>query len=212
MYKLHYFPGNASFAPHALMSEIGAPVELALVDRKNNTLKSPEYLKINPAGRIPTFEDGDLVLFETAAICLHLCDKHPDANLAPAIGSDKRAHFYKWLMFLTNTIQAEMLIFHYSHRYTTDEASAPAVKSAAEARLINWFDIVEDNMGAGPYLLGDTFSAIDVYLLMVSRWGRHLATKPASRPKIKKLTDLVLARPAVQKTIEVEGLKGPFLG
>ena len=211
MYKLHYFPGNASFAPHALINEIGAPVELALIDRANNAHKGPDYLKINPAGRIPAFADGDLVLFESAAICLHLCDQHPEARLAPAVGTDERAHFYKWLMFLTNSIQPDMLIYHYSSRYTTDEASAPAVKAAAEARLNTWFDIIEENMGAGPYLLGDTYSAIDVYLLMVSRWGRSMAIKPASRAKIAKLTDLVLARPAIQKTIKAEGIEGPFL-
>lgn len=212
MYNLHYFPGNASFAPHALINEIGADVELSLVDRANNGQKSPAYMKLNPAGRIPTFIDGDLVLFESAAICLHLCDKHPQAGLAPAVGSDARAHFYKWLMFLTNTIQPDVLIYHYTARYTTDEAGAPAMKVAAEQRLNAWFDIVEDGIGGGPYLLGEQFSAIDIYLTMLCRWGRLLDKKPASRPAIARLADLVLARPAVQKTIEIEGIEGPFLG
>jgi glutathione S-transferase len=212
MYNLHYFPGNASFAPHALINEIGAPVKLSLIDRANNGHKSPQYLKLNPSGRIPAFVDGDLVLFESAAICLHLCDKHPEAGLAPALASDARAHFYKWLMFLTNTIQPDILIYHYTARYTTDEAGVPGMKAATETRLNDWFDLIEENMGPGPYLLGDTYSAVDVYLTMLCRWGRTMTRKPASRPKLKTLTDLVLARPAIRKTIEVEGIEGPFLG
>ena len=212
MYKLHYSPGNASFAPHAIINETSVDVELVLVDRATNVQKSPEYLKINPAGRIPTLEDGDLVLFESAAICLHLADKHPEANLAPALGTDARAHFYKWMMYFTNTIQPDVLIYHYTARYTTDEAGVPGMKAGAHERINNWFDIIEENMGAGPYVLGDTFSATDIYLTMLCRWGRLQDPKPASRPKIGKLVELVLARPAIQKTIEAEGIKGLFLG
>ena len=212
MYKLHYSPGNASFSPHAIINEAGVDVELVLVDRATNAQKSPEYLKINPAGRIPTLEDGDLVLFESAAICLHLADKHPEANLAPALGTDARAHFYKWMMYFTNTIQPDVLIYHYTARYTTDEAGVPGMKAGAHERINNWFDIIEKNMGTGPYVLGDTFSAADIYLTMLCRWGRLQDPKPASRPKVGKLVELVLARPAIQKTIEAEGVKGPFLG
>ena len=212
MYKLHYYPGNASFAPHAIINEVGVDVELVMVDRAANAQKSPEYLKINPAGRIPTLEDGDLVLFESAAICLHLADKHPEANLAPALGTNARAHFYKWMMYFTNTIQPDVLIYHYTARYTTDEAGVPGMKAGAHERINHWFDIIEENMGAGPYVLGDTFSATDIYLIMLCRWGRMQDPKPASRPKIGKLVELVLARPAIQKTIEAEGIKGLFLG
>ncbi|WP_348650733.1 glutathione S-transferase N-terminal domain-containing protein [Thalassomonas sp. RHCl1] len=77
MYKLFYYPRNASWAPHMLLKEIGAEHELILVDRKSEQQKSSEYLKLNPTGRIPTLVDGDLVIAESAAICLHLCDSHP---------------------------------------------------------------------------------------------------------------------------------------
>ena len=212
MYKLHYYPGNASFTPHAIINEVGAEVELVLVDRTKNAQKDSEYLKINPAGRIPTFVDSGLVLFESAAICIHLIDKHPEANLAPLLGTDARAHFYKWMMYFTNTIQPDVLIFHYTTRYTTNEIGVPGMKVGADQRIQKWFDIVEENMGAGPYLLGDTYSAADIYLTMLCRWGRLQDPKPASRSKISKLVDLVLARPAIQKTIRDEGIEGPFLG
>ena len=117
MKKLHYFPGNANLAPHIVLQEVGAEYELVPVDRKNSSHKSPAYLKLNPAGRIPVLEDGDLVLFEAAAICLHLADTHPDSDVAPPVGSSERAQMYKWLMYLTNTIQPEVLTYHYTDRH-----------------------------------------------------------------------------------------------
>ncbi len=77
MYQLHYYPANVSAAPHMVLEEMGADYELMLVDRTVNAQKSKEYLKLNPNGRIPTLVDGNLVLFEAAAIVLHLLDQNP---------------------------------------------------------------------------------------------------------------------------------------
>lgn len=211
MYKLHYFPGNASFTPHVLLRELGVPFELKLVDRSKNAHKDSDYLKINPAGRIPTLEDDDLVLFETAAICLHLCDTHMDANLAPLPATSERALFYQWLIFLTNTIQPDVLMFYYNERYTTDPDGGPAVKEAADQRLVEWFQLIEDRLGEGPYFMGDKYSVLDIYLLMLARWGRFLQKPPRDMPKINALAKRVLERPAVKQTIAEEGIKGDFL-
>jgi len=107
MYALYYYPGNASLLPHMVLREIGAPFELRLVDRTQDAQKSADYLRLNPNGRIPVLIDGELVLFETAAIVLHLVDRHPEAGLAPRPGTPERPQFYKWMVHLTNTPQAE---------------------------------------------------------------------------------------------------------
>jgi glutathione S-transferase len=135
VYELFYYPDNASLAPHFVLEEIGAPFTLTLVDRTRNEQKSPQYLERNPLGRIPTLVYDHVVLFESAAICLHLADRHPEARLAPAVASDARAHLYKWLMFLTNTIQPDHMAFFYADRYTADPRGAVAVSAAAEERL-----------------------------------------------------------------------------
>ncbi len=211
MYNLHYFPGNASFAPHVLLHESGANHQLKLVDRKVNAHKDAEYLAVNPAGRIPAFEDDDLVMFESAAICLYLCDKHPEMDMAPALGSAERGTFYKWLMFMTNSIQPDILQYYYTDRYTTDPDGINGVKQSAKGRIQNWFDIIEQNMGNGPYLLGDKANAVDIYLLMLSRWAHFLDRPPKTLPKIGALLERVLERPAVLRAIEAEGIEGPFL-
>ena len=93
MIQLHYYPSNASMVPHLLLREMNLPFELVLVDRANDAHKTPEYLRLNPNGLLPALTDGALVLYETAAICLHLCDTYPSAGMAPALGSTERAHF-----------------------------------------------------------------------------------------------------------------------
>ena len=215
MYQLYYFPGNANLAPHMLLEEIGAPYELLLVDRANNAQKSPEYLKLNPTGRIPVLIDGDLVLFETAAICLHLIDRHPAARLAPALGTAARAQFYKWLVYLTNTLQAELLLYFYPERLTDDAAAAAQVKRHAEARITDaggMLDILDAQLAqsGGPWLLGAHYTAADPYLMLMARWTRGMANPARNRTHLGGFLEAMAARPAVQRAFEQEGLKPPL--
>src|SRR5450759_2871029 len=154
MYQLYYYPGNANLAPHILLEEIGADYELVLVDRNKNEHKSPAYLKLNPAGRIPVLVDGDLVLYEAAAICLHLADRHAAAGLAPALGSTERAELYKWLVYLTNTVQAELLLYFYPERLADDSARGPPTKAYPERCTRNMLALIKAALaaGAGPFL------------------------------------------------------------
>lgn len=213
MIKLYYYPGNANLAPHILLEELAVPHELVLVDRTVNAQKSPEYMKLNPSGRIPTLVDGDLVLFEAAAICLHLADRYPDAHLVPAPGSADRAHLYKWLMYMTNTVQAEMLFYFYPERLADDAAAAVQVKKNAEARVADMFDLLERTLGeqGGPFFLGSRFSVVDAYLLMLARWSRMMDRPARSRPQLGRFLQMMIERPAVQRAIHAEGLNGPLV-
>ena len=215
MYKLFYFPGNANLAPHMLLEEIGAPYELVLVDRENNAHKSPEYLKLNPSGRIPVLVDGDLAIHEAAAICLHLVDRHPQAGLAPAPGTRERAEFYKWLVYLTNTLQAELITYFYPERLVDDAAAAAQVKTHAEARISGengMLDILERHLGqvGNPWLLGAHYSAADPYLVMLARWTRGMAAPARSRPNFSRYLAAAVSRPAVARAFAQEGLTAPL--
>jgi glutathione S-transferase len=213
MLTLHHYPGNASMTPHMLLEELGVPYELRLVDRTKQAHKSPEYLKLNPNGLIPVLVDGDLVLYETAAICLHLADTHPAANLAPAFGSAERAHFYKWLAWLTNSMQATLMIYFYPERWADEAAAIAQVKAHAEAAVGPMLDQLDAQLAAHgrPWLLGERFGALDPYALMLCRWTRGFARPARERPHLKPWLERMLARPAVQRTFEQEGLKAPLV-
>jgi glutathione S-transferase len=208
MYQLHYFPSNANAAPHMVLEEIGQKYELVLVDRAKNAQKSREYLKINPNGRIPALMDGDLVLSEAAAIVLHLVDQHPEAGLAPKVGTPQRARFYQWMTFLTNSLQEELMIWQYPERLAgTDTAATGIVKRGAEKRAEAYLDVIEQHLKTnGPLFLGETLSAADFYLVMLARWARPMSNPPRARPNIAKLLDMVTALPAVRRAYANEGV------
>ena len=208
MYQLHYFPSNANSAPQMVLEEIGQAYELVLVERGKNAQKSREYLKINPNGRIPTLVDGGFALFEAAAIVLHLVDKHPEAGLAPKVGTPERAKFYQWLTFLTNSLQEELMIWQYPDRLTgTDAAATAVVTRGAEARASDYLDVIETHLKAnGPFFLDDKLSAADFYLVMLARWARPMTKPPRARPNIAKLLDKVTALPSVRRAYERQGV------
>lgn len=220
MMQLHYYPGNASFAPHVLLQEIGAPFELRLVDRAGAAHKSAAYLQLNPNGLIPVLvagaDAGELVLYESAAICLHLCDAFPAAGLAPTLGTPERAHFYKWLVWLTNTLQATLLPYFYPERWVDagDAAAAAQVKAHAQARVGGLLAQIDAQLAAHgqPWLLGQHYSAADAYALMLCRWTRGFSERPArDYAHIGPYLQRMLARPAVQRAMAAEGLVAPLV-
>ena len=220
MIQLHYYPSTASMAPHILLRELKVPFELQLVDRTQNAQKMTAYLKLNPNGLIPVLTDGDLILYEAAAICLHLCDVHPDAGLAPKVGTAERAHFYKWLMWLTNTLQATLIIYFYPERLVNagNYSGVSQVKAQAEIKVGVLLDQLDAELARqalqhpAPWLLGASYSAVDIYTLMLCRWTRNFESKPArDRAYLSSYLQRVLVRPAVVKAFEAEELVRPWI-
>ncbi len=216
MIELHYYPSTASMAPHILLEEIGVPYRRVLVDRTKDEHKLPGYLKLNPNGLIPVLTDGDLVLYETAAICLHLCDTQPQAQLAPPLGSAERAHFYKWLMWLTNTLQATLIVYFYPDRWAPagDARTAALVKTEAQHKVQALLGRLDAMMAAHgqDWMLGQHYSALDPYALMLCRWTRNFSEEPARQwPHLGPFLQRMLARPAVQRAFAAEGLAQPWV-
>ena len=217
MRQLHYYPSNASMAPHILLEEIGAPFELVLVDREHGAHKEPAYLKLNPNGTIPVFVDGDLVLYESAAICLHLADASPGAHLVPVFGTTARAHCYKWLTWLTNTLQATLVVYFYPERWVNEDnmAGAVEVKAHAESRVRSLLDQLDAELARheGPWLLGSEYSLLDPYCLMLCRWTRGFSNTAPARDRIHLGPYLrrILERPAVQRAFSTEQLAQPWV-
>lgn len=211
MIELYYNPGNASLFPHLLLRELGAPFELRFVDRTIDAQKSPAYLALNPQGKIPLLVEDGRPIYETVAIGLHLADAYPAAGLAPAVGTARRADYLRWMAVIANTLQAEFRAWFYPHEFTIDPAGAEAVKSAVGARLAAAFARIADELGEGPWLLGDRMSAADLYLLMMVRWGRTLPVPARDLPALGRHAERLLARPAVKAAFAAEGLEPPLV-
>lgn len=210
---LHYFPGNASMTPHLLLRELGVPFALQLVDRNQAAHKSAAYLKLNPNGLIPVLQDGELVLYETAAIVLHLVDSFPQAGLAPAVGTPERAEFYKWLAWLSSSLQPMMAHYFYSDRMVApgNAVGAAEVRAQAEAKIAAMIDQVEARLATQPWMLGERFSALDPYTFMLCRWTRGMQRPARTLPALGPWLQKMLQRPAVRQLIEAEGLQPPLV-
>jgi glutathione S-transferase len=160
--------------------------------------------------------DGDLVLYEAAAICLHLADTHPAAALAPALGTAERAHLYKWLMWMTNTLQAYLMHYYYPERLVDDghAEGARQVKLHAQERVVQCLQQLDAHLAVqqGPWMLGAVYSVLDPYALMLCRWTRGFSDTPArSLPHIGPYLQRMLLRPAVQRVVAAEGLQPPLV-
>jgi len=199
--KLHWRPGAASMAPHAALAEIGVDYELVRVQHDSPDDAPPEYRRLNPWGRVPTLEDGDLVLTESAAILLHLADTFPDARLAP---EGERAQFYRRLVFLTNTVQPAFMRFFYPERYGTEGVQEKAVEE-----LRREFGRLDEDLAHREWLVGTHRTAVDLFLFMLTRWGRRLDPPAWDLPNLRAHFVRTYALPGVRRMIDEQGLDTP---
>ncbi|HEY8906030.1 MAG TPA: glutathione S-transferase family protein [Rhodoferax sp.] len=214
MIQLHYVPSAASMAPHILLEELCLPFELVKIDQEGGEMNSAAYRQLNPNGLIPVLVDGDLVLYETAAICLHLVDTHPEAGLMPALGSTDRAHAYKWLSWLSTTLQQALILYFYPERWADSAEAIEQVKTHAQQRVLFLLAQIDTQLAshAGPWMLGQTYSLLDPYAMMLCRWTRNFEGRKARDfQHIGPWLNHVLARPTVQRVFEREALQQPWV-
>lgn len=206
MLDLYYYPNNASLAPHLLLAETDANYALKLVDRTSNAQKSEEYLKLNPAGRIPTLVHDDLVLFESPAICVYICELDATSRFMPPLGHSNRPLFFQWLTYLNNTPQAEYMLWRYAEKHTTDTQSAEAVRAAQDLRLADILALLDDELGRKRFLLGDDVSACDHFLFMLALWCERISRPTSSFSNLLRFMRDMSLRPAVRKACDLENI------
>ncbi|WP_395019977.1 glutathione S-transferase family protein [Dongia sp.] len=209
MYKLYWAPGSAAMAPQAILNALNVKHELIKVDDDKNEQKSAEYMRLNPHGRVPTLVyDGAQVMYESAAICLFLTERHPEAGLAPAPGHPDRGLFLQWMAYQTNTLQEALM--HYWHgNYFIDGVDQQAQLSAkAEQRVDEMFGFLDGVLArSGPWLCGKNFYACDIYLAMMARWTRKMEKPAVHHREIKRLVQHCLALPAYAKMLKDQGIE-----
>jgi glutathione S-transferase len=212
MIRLYFYPSTASMAPHLVLHELGVPHELVRIDKEGGELESASYRALNPNGLIPVLVDGDLVLYESAAICLHLADRFPEGDLFPPVGTAGRAHGYKWLMWLTNTLQATQIVYFYPERWAENTAAVAEVRLAAARKIDRLVDQLDAEFArhGEPWLLGTSYSVVDAYAFMLCRWTRNMPHPARARSHLGPWLARVLARPATARMFAAEGLTEPW--
>jgi glutathione S-transferase len=187
--ELYYNPHSRAVISKWMLDECGAEYEIVPIDFEKREHKSPEFLKINPAGKLPALIDDDSKIFESAAICLYLGDKFSKANLAPKIGAPERGRYLSLMVYSTSQLEPAM---------------GDTMLDAQTSPQRGWTDfetarnVIEGELGDGPYLFGKWFTAADVMIGSLFIWRRMLGGQP-DRPKLEAYVDRLLARPAAPK-------------
>ncbi len=206
MYQLYYMPGAASLVVHWLLIELDAPHELRLVDGASKQQKTPEYLRLNPNGLVPTLVVDGAPLYECAALAMLLAERHPEQGFAPAAGTPQRGLYLQWMLHLANTVQPA-----FRHWWYPDEAAGPehadVVKARATERIERAWDRLDAHLAAqGPYLLGDRATAPDFLATMLARWSRNMPRPATEWPAFGRLIAAMKSRPSFRTLYEREGL------
>jgi glutathione S-transferase len=187
--KLYYNPRSRAAIAKWMLDECGAAYEIVPIDFEKREHKAPEFLKINPAGKLPALVDGDSKIFENAAICLYLGDKFPEANLAPKIGAPERGRYLSLMVYSTSQLEPAM-------GDVVLGMQTPPQRGWTDLETAK--DVIEGELGDGPYLFGDWFTAADVMIGSMFIWKRMLGGSP-ERPKLEAYVDRLLKRPAAPR-------------
>ena len=199
MLTLYHSPQSRSIRPRWLLEEIGAPYEVKLIRLEAGDQKSPEYLKLNPNGTVPTLVDGDLVLWESAAICQYLADKFPERGLAPAVGTPERGAYYQWIHYAMSTLEppAITIFLHTVRLPETDRV--PQLVDAARIQLAAAVTVVNDALAGREWMLGSQFTAADVMVGSTLWWAQLMGLIGEQHPNAQAYLARCMARPAMQR-------------
>jgi glutathione S-transferase len=190
MIKLYWAPRSRAFSALWLMEETGQPYERVRVDIAAGAQRTPEYLAVNPMGKVPALSDGDATLAEAAAICAYVAERYPEAKLAPALGDPLRAKYLYWLFFTPGCIEPAMV-----QVATKIEMSSVAAGWGDAQRV---FDVLDAALIKGPWILGEDFSAADVAVGSALNFAVRLFKMVPSRPSFDAYIARCVARPAFQ--------------
>ncbi len=189
--QLYWSPRSRSFSALWLMEETGQPYERVLTDISTGAQKKPEFLAINPMGKVPALKDGDVTVAEAAAICAYVAERCPDAQLAPPTGDPRRGKYLQWMFFAPSCIEPALIQIFTKIEVPTS--------TAAWGDAIQVFDVLDKALEKGPWLLGDTFSAADIVIGSGLNFAVRAFKMVPARPSFDRYIDACAARPAFQR-------------
>jgi glutathione S-transferase len=200
-YKLFYAPGSAAMGTRVMLEEIGAPYELLKTTIDMDKPRPPEQLALNPNGWVPVLIWGDKAMYECAAITMFLCDRHPEANLAPTVNDPDRGLYLQTLVYFSNSVQNAFQLDYYPDRFADTQNDESSAQRRGIRRLRETWKVIDDQIGSNQWVLGERFSSVDIYLFMLTTWLDPSRGQPSvdEFANVKRIADAVQSRKSVQK-------------
>ena len=204
MLKFYYAPHTCALASHIALEQAGADYEIVRVDFATNGQRKPEYLEINPKGRVPALVTDRGVLTETPAILLFICQSYPHARLAPLDDVFALAQVQSFNSYLCSTVHVAHAHRMRGYRWADDPAAIAEMQRKAPQTVGECFALIEREMLKGPWVMGQTYSICDMYLFTLSQWLEADGVDLTKLPKVVDHRRRMADHPAVRRAVAAE--------
>lgn len=201
MLTLYTAPATCALASHIALEQAGADYRTERVDFKSSQQRSPEYLKLNPRGRVPALVTEHGVLTETPAILLYIAQRYPEAKLAPFDDPWALAQLNAFCSYLCSTVHVAHAHGRRGARWADDPAAWEAMKAKVPQTVGDGFAMIETEFFKGPWVMGERYSLADPYLYTLATWMEGDGVDPARFPKVAEHRSRMAALPAVAKVL-----------
>lgn len=198
-YELYHAPGSAALGVQVLLEEIGVPYTLIPTTTAMDEPRPAKQLALNPNGWVPVLVWDEGAMYECAAITIFLCDRHPKAGLAPAENDPARALYLQTLVYFSNAVQTAFQTSYYPDRFVDTPAQEPSAERRGVRRLTETWGVINDQIGTNEWVLGNQFSAADIYLFMLTTWLSPSKDHPPldQFPNVKRIARKLMTRPSI---------------
>jgi len=204
-YKLYYATGSAAMGVRVLLEEIGESYELIETPIDMSVPRTSDHLALNPNGWVPVLVWEDRAMYECAAITIYLCDLYPEAGLSPDIRDPKRALYLQTLTYFSNAVQTSFQQTYYPQRFADTATNEADAEKRGVKRLRETFGVIDQQIAENEWILGDQFSAADIYLYMLTTWLSDAKNHPKvdEFKNINRIINKVAERPSVRKVYNI---------
>lgn len=204
--KLYAMPNSCALAPHIALEWIGESYELGLLKRGQN--REPEYLRVNPKGKVPALilDDGR-VLTEAAAILMYLADRYPQAKLGADSNSYERYQLEEWLAYMTSEVHADFAPHFAPQRFIEDESQYDALRQATYKRLHGHYKSLDEHMAGKENLVAGRRSTADPYLYVLTRWIDQTPMNIDEYPNLNRFREQMSADASVARALQMQGIE-----
>jgi len=200
-YRLFFADGSAAMGARVILEEVGATYELIETEIGAGRPRAPELLAVNPNGWVPVLLWEHGAIYECGAIVIFLCDRYPEFRLAPAANDADRGVFLQWLFFFSSSLQTAYQMTYHTDRFCASKEDEDTVQRRSIKRLRELWQVIDNAIGHGEWMLGQKFSAADIYLFMLTTWlsDEHGHPSIEEFPNVIRIVDAVVERPSVRK-------------
>jgi glutathione S-transferase len=204
MFKFYYAPHTCALASHIALEQAGAHYEAVRVDFATNGQRQPEYLAINPKGRVPALVTDRGVLTETPAILMFICQTYPNARLAPLDDTFALAQVQSFNSYLCSTVHVAHAHRMRGYRWADDPTAIAEMQRKAPQAVGECFELIEREILKGPWVMGRTYSICDMYLFTLSQWLEADGVDLTKLPQVVDHRQRMSELPVVRKVVAAE--------